>query len=124
MNYISINEKMQREISTYLPSQDILILLANYFQAYSDPTRIKILSALSMSELCVNDISNLLKINQTTVSHQLKLLRTLNMVKYKRDGKIVYYSLANKSVNDIMLNGVNHILTKTYSINQDNYSYA
>ncbi|MBQ8749260.1 MAG: winged helix-turn-helix transcriptional regulator [Clostridia bacterium] len=107
---LAVDEKTQSDILNYLPSQEVLELLAGYFQAYSDPTRIKILSALSMSELCVNDISTLLNINQTTVSHQLKLLKNLNVVKYKRDGKVIYYSLANQNVNDIMLNGVNHVL--------------
>jgi len=111
---LALDERKQKDIINYLPSKEILDLLASYFGAYSDPTRIKILSALSMSELCVSDISLLLGINQTTVSHQLKLLRTLGMVKYKRDGKVIYYSLANKSVNDIMLNGVEHISTKYF----------
>lgn len=107
---LAVDEKKQNDILSYLPSQHVLELLADYFQAYSDPTRIKILSALSISELCVNDISTLLNINQTTVSHQLKLLKNLNVVKFKREGKVIYYSLANHNVNDIMLNGVNHIL--------------
>lgn len=105
-----ICEKKQQEILSYMPSTDILEMLATYFQAYSDPTRIKVLSALSMSELCVSDISSLLSLNQTTVSHQLKLLRTLGMVRYKREGKVIYYSLANKNVNDIMMNGVEYLL--------------
>ena len=105
-----VDEKTQNDILYYLPSQEVLELLANYFQGFSDPTRIKILSALSLSELCVNDISVLLDINQTTVSHQLKLLKNLNVVKYKREGKVIYYSLANPTINDVMLTGVNHIL--------------
>ena len=109
-NAILLEKTKQDAIRKFMPSQEVLILLASYFQAYSDPTRIKILSALSMSEMCVNDLSRLLNINQTTVSHQLKLLRTLGMVKYRRDGKIIYYSLSNTNVNDIMLKGVNHIL--------------
>lgn len=107
-------EDRQKWVTDYLPSSDAIELLASYFGAYSDPTRIKILSALSMSELCVSDISRLLDMNQTTVSHQLKLLRTLGMVRYKREGKIVFYSLANNTVNDIMLNGVEHITAKKF----------
>ncbi len=110
MSNFLIGEKKQREILDYMPNGDILDMLASYFQAYSDPTRIKVLSALSMSELCVNDISTLLNLNQTTVSHQLKLLRTLGMVRYKRDGKVIYYSLANKNVSDIMMNGVEYLM--------------
>ena len=105
-----VDEKKQSDILYYMPSQEVLELLANYFQGFSDPTRIKILSALAMSELCVNDISALLDINQTTVSHQLKLLKNLNVVKFKRDGKVIFYSLANPTINDIMLTGVNQVL--------------
>ena len=107
---IKLDEKKANTIREFMPSGDVLDELATYFQAYSDPTRIKILSALSMSEMCVNDISTLLCLNQTTVSHQLKLLRTLNMVKYRREGKVIFYSLTKGGVNDIMLNGVNHII--------------
>lgn len=114
-------ENMETQIKDcilhYMPSQEVLENLANYFQAYSDKTRIKILTALSMAELCVSEISTLLSINQTTVSHQLKLLKSLSMVKYKRDGKIVYYSLANDKVNEIMMNGVEHIQGNKYIIN-------
>ncbi len=117
MNSILLEQSKQQAIKEFMPSQDVLVLLASYFQAYSDPTRIKILSALSMSEMCVTDISKLLNINQTTVSHQLKLLRTLGMAKYRRDGKIIYYSLSNKNINDIMLKGVNHILGEDSKLN-------
>ncbi len=110
----NIEEKTKSAILHYMPSSEVLELLANYFQAYSDKTRIKILSALSMAELCVTDISNMLNINQTTVSHQLKLLKSLSMVKYKRDGKVIYYSLANDKVNEIMMNGVEHIQDSKY----------
>ena len=115
-NAILLEKTKQDAIRKFMPSQEVLILLASYFQAYSDPTRIKILSALSMTEMCVNDLSKLLNINQTTVSHQLKLLRTLGMVKYRRDGKIIYYSLSNTNVNDIMLKGVNHNLGENSKI--------
>ena len=114
---ILLNDKKRQDVVNYMPNNNVLDLLASYFQAYSDPTRIKIISALSISEMCVNDISRILNINQTTVSHQLKLLRTLNMVKYKRDGKIIYYSLRNKEINDIMMNGVNHIIDERLKIN-------
>jgi DNA-binding transcriptional ArsR family regulator len=77
---------------------------------FSDCTRIKILTALCLSEMCVNDLSVLLKLNQTTVSHQLKFLKQNGAVKCKRDGKIIYYSIADNCINDVMLNGVNYLL--------------
>ena len=64
------------------------------------------LSALAISEMCVTDLSRVLSINQTTVSHQLRLLKNLGIVKSRRDGKIITYSLVNDTVNDVMLKGV------------------
>lgn len=104
-----LNKNTIRAIDTYMPSIEVLDAIASYFQAYGDVTRIKILSALSISELCVSDISFLLEINQTTVSHQLKLLKNLNLVKYKRQGKLIFYSLTSDKINQIMLSGVEHL---------------
>ena len=64
------------------------------------------LSALAISEMCVTDLSRVLDINQTTVSHQLRLLKNLGIVKSERSGKIIFYSLVNDLVNDVMLKGV------------------
>lgn len=105
-----VDEKTANDIKYYLPQEKVLRMLADFFSIFSDETRIKILSALSVSELCVNDISNILKLNQTTVSHQLKLLKSIGAVKYRRDGKIIYYSLADKNINDCLMNGVNYVL--------------
>lgn len=105
-----VDEKTANDIKYYLPQEKVLRMLADFFSIFSDETRIKILSALSVSELCVNDISNILKLNQTTVSHQLKLLKGIGAVKYRRDGKIIYYSLADKNINDCLMNGVNYVL--------------
>ena len=104
-----LGEKTRSAILRYVPQGEILDCLANYFQAYSDRTRIKILSALAISELCVSEISEMLDINQTTVSHQLKLLKSLSLVKSKRDGKLIYYSLASSRINEVMMFGVEHI---------------
>ena len=76
--------------------------LADFFGALSDSTRIRIVSALSISEMCVGDLSKLLEINQTTVSDQLKSLRVLGIVDYYRQGKIVFYYIKNKSVLDLL----------------------
>ena len=104
-----LEEKTKMAILRYLPKEEVLEMLANYFQAFSDKTRIKILSALSISELCVGEISSMLEINQTTISHQLKFLKSLSLVKNKRDGKLIYYSLASEKINELMLCGVEHI---------------
>ena len=101
-----LNEQMVSNVKFYMPKEERLRNLADFFSMFSDPTRLKIISALSMTEMCVTDISNILKINQTTVSHQLKILKSLGMVKYRRDGKIIYYSLIDKMINDCLLIGV------------------
>ena len=93
-----------------MPEENVLESLANFFSIFADATRIKILSALSVSEMCVNDIANILELNQTTVSHQLKSLKTVGAVKYRRDGKIIFYSIADNVINDCLLNGVNYIM--------------
>ena len=107
---IKANNKVVEDIKYYLPEEKALRLLAEFFSMFSDETRIKIISALSVSELSVNDIANILKLNQTTVSHQLKLLKSVGAVKFRRDGKIIYYSIADKQINDCLLSGVNYLL--------------
>lgn len=107
---IKVDKKIVNDIKYYLPEEKSLRSLAEFFSVFSDETRIKIISALSVSELCVNDISNILKLNQTTVSHQLKLLKSAGAVNFRRDGKIIYYSIANKKINDCLLTGVNFLM--------------
>ena len=107
---IKADSKVVNDIKYYLPEQKALRLLADFFSMFSDETRIKIISALSVSELCVNDIANILNLNQTTVSHQLKLLKSVGAVKFRRDGKTIYYSIADKQINDCLLTGVNYLM--------------
>jgi ArsR family transcriptional regulator len=107
---ILLDEEKQREVHYYMPEDDILSSLANFFSIFSDTTRIKILSALAVSEMCVNDIANLLELNQTTVSHQLKSLKIVGAVKYRRDGKSIFYSIADNMINDTLLSGVNYLM--------------
>ncbi|MBP3619680.1 MAG: winged helix-turn-helix transcriptional regulator [Clostridia bacterium] len=92
-----------------LPDDGSVNKLALYFQNFADQTRIRILSALSLRELCVNDLSNLLDINQTTVSHQLKMLKDQNVVDCRREGKIIVYYLKTSSVNEMMMYAVKEL---------------
>ena len=108
---ILLNVDKVKDVKFYLPEQNTCNKLADFFSTFSDSTRIKILSALAVSEMCVNDLSRILQINQTTVSHQLKLLKSVSAVKFRRAGKIVYYSLASKMINDCLLSGVDYIQT-------------
>ena len=101
-NYILLNKIEECEINNYMPSEKKLNDMANFFQNFSDSTRLKIISALSINELCVNDLATILNINQTTISHQLKFLKNQYIVQSVRDGKIIKYSLQNKFINELM----------------------
>lgn len=96
-------------IQHYLPSNADLADMANFFSVFGDVTRLKMLSALSVDELCVSDISTILDLNQTTVSHQLKLLRDAGMVSTRRQGKIIFYRIINRFVEEVMLMGASYI---------------
>lgn len=107
--YIILSEKSKEKILEYIPSSEKLEKLALFFQNFSDSTRLKIVSCLAMCDMCVNDIATVLQTNQTTISHQLKLLKSQNIVTYKRDGKILLYSLNAKKVNDVMMFAVSNL---------------
>lgn len=107
--YMYLDNETIQSLKYYMPKNEILQQMASFFSIFSDGTRLKLLSALSIKEMCVNDLSKSLSINQTTVSHQLKLLKQAGAVKDKRCGKVIYYSLADKKINDIMLGGVEYL---------------
>ena len=101
-----LDRRTQDLIEDYVPKGEVLEGVVCFFSVFADYTRIKIMSALAISELCVTDISRILDINQTTVSHQLRVLKSAGIVRSCRQGKIVFYSLANDSINDVILKGV------------------
>ena len=103
---VLLDKRLQDLVEDYVPQGEILDDLVCFFSIFSDYTRLRLISALSISGMCVSDIASLLKLNQTTVSHQLRLLKDLNAVKTKRQGKVVFYSLRNDSLSDILLKGV------------------
>ncbi|MEL7563470.1 MAG: metalloregulator ArsR/SmtB family transcription factor [Dehalobacterium sp.] len=86
--------------------------LSEIFKALGDPTRIKILYALSQEELCVCDLVEVLEMTQSAVSHQLRALRNLRLVKYRKEGKMVYYSLDDDHIINLFLQGLDHIRHK------------
>ena len=92
-----------------MPDEDLLIDLAELFKVFGDSTRIKILTALSSEELCVCDISKLVGMTVSAVSHQLKILRSAKLVSCRREGKTVFYSLADSHVTMIIKQGLEHV---------------
>ena len=106
---ILLDKRMQGLVDDYIPDNDILAELVSFFGIFADLTRLRMLSALAISEMCVTDLSVMLNLNQTTTSHQLRLLRDLGAVKYRRQGKIIFYSLKNELINDILLKGVEYL---------------
>jgi ArsR family transcriptional regulator len=92
-----------------MPSDDELIDLSELFKIFGDSTRIKILYSLLVSEMCVCDIATLLNMSQSAISHQLRLLKQSGLVKYRREGKTVFYSLSDTHVSTIINQGMEHI---------------
>ena len=101
-----LDKRTQDLIQDYVPQGEILEGIVCFFSVFSDYTRVKILSALAISELCVTDLSRILDINQTTISHQLRYLKSAGIVKCYRQGKIIFYSLTSDSINDVLLKGI------------------
>lgn len=90
-------------------SEDVLYNLADLFKIFGDPTRIRILYALSAQELCVCDIADALEMTQSAISHQLRILKQVHLVKGRREGKTIYYSLADSHVQTILAQGLDHV---------------
>lgn len=101
-----LDRRTQSLVENYVPEGEILEGIVNFFSVFADSTRVRILSALAITEMCVTDISRVLDINQTTVSHQLRFLKNIGIVKCSRFGKVIFYSLKNDTVNDVLLKGV------------------
>ena len=104
-----IHDNVLEKVKKSLPHDEVLYDLAELFKAFGDSTRIKILYALCEEEMCVCDLAALLGVTQSAVSHQLRLLKTLRLVKFRREGKVVYYSLDDGHIKHIFREGLEHI---------------
>ena len=100
---------MKKPHIDYPINDDTLYRLADLFKVFGDPTRIRILYALSVEELCVQDIADRLSMTQSAISHQLRVLKQMSLVKFRRDGKTIIYSLADSHVATIMNQGLEHV---------------
>lgn len=105
-----IHKEVVNKVYDRMPDDEILYDVADLFKVFGDCTRIKILYALFESEMCVCDIAELLGMSQSAISHQLRVLKQTRLVKYRRDGKTVFYSLADGHIKTIFDQGLEHVL--------------
>jgi DNA-binding transcriptional ArsR family regulator len=106
----TIHEDVVADVREKLPEDIVLFDLADLFKVFSDSTRIKIIGALLHSEMCVCDIAVLLGMSKSSISHQLRTLRQTRLVKHRRDGKVIYYSLDDDHVGTVFAQGLAHVL--------------
>lgn len=109
MNEAHIERETMEELDEIMPPDEILYDLAELFKIFGDTTRIRILYALFESELCVGDIAELLGLKQTAVSHQLRVLKANKLVRFRKEGKNVFYSLSDDHVRSIIEMGMEHV---------------
>ena len=107
--YMHVHEDIVAQVKQSMPDEEVLYDLAELFKIFGDSTRIKILYVLSESEMCVCDIAQLLGMTQSAISHQLRSLKQSKLVKYRREGKTVFYSLSDSHVRTILDQGMEHV---------------
>ncbi|MDR3347399.1 MAG: metalloregulator ArsR/SmtB family transcription factor [Helicobacteraceae bacterium] len=105
-----IHEEVVSRVKASMPSDEALFELAELFKVFGDSTRVKILCALFQSRMCVCDIAALLGMTKSAISHQLRALKQAKLAKFKKEGKVVYYSLADDHVKTIFDQGFSHIM--------------
>lgn len=105
-----IHEDILNEVKDQMIKEQQVTRLAEFFKVFGDPTRIKILNALFAAEMCVCDIAALLNMNQSAISHQLRTLKQARLVKNRREGKVIYYSLDDEHVKQVFDQGLSHVI--------------
>ncbi|MBQ3546554.1 MAG: winged helix-turn-helix transcriptional regulator [Lachnospiraceae bacterium] len=107
--FMHIHDDVVDKVNESMPDEESLYDLADFFKVFADSTRIKILYALLQTEMCVCDIANVLNASQSAISHQLRLLKQMKLVKFRRDGKTIFYSLSDNHIETILNQGMEHI---------------
>ena len=107
--YLNVHEDAVAQVLAALPDDETLYDLSELFRVFGDSTRIKILYVLFESELCVCDIARLLNLTQSAVSHQLRILKDAKLVRFRREGKIIFYALDDEHVRNILSMGMEHV---------------
>ena len=105
-----VHENLVHQIEDGMPSEEMMQDLAEFYKVFGDVTRIKILCILFQSELCVCDLAEVTGMTQSAISHQLRVLKQMKLVKNRREGKSVYYSLADGHIQSILNQGMEHIV--------------
>ena len=108
-DFIHAHEDIVEKMRGTMPGEDTLYDLTELFRIFADSTRVRILYVLEESEMCVCDLAALLGMTQSAISHQLRALKNARLVKARRDGKTVFYSLADQHVKTILDQGLEHI---------------
>lgn len=106
---VQIHDEIVSRVNEDLPDEELLYDLAELYKIFGDSTRIKILYVLFESEMCVCDIATLLNMSMSAISHQLRVLKQAQLIKFRRDGRTVFYSLADDHVRTILEQGMDHI---------------
>lgn len=109
IDYMTIDANTAEEIENKMPEESELYELADLFKVFGDSTRIKILYVLFENEMCVYDIANILNMTQSAISHQLRILKQNRLVRFRKEGKNVLYTLADGHVLTILSQGMEHI---------------
>ena len=107
--FMHVHEQIVDRVEKVMPDEQQLLDLSEFFKVFGDSTRIKILYVLSQSEMCVCDIATLLQMGQSAISHQLRVLKQMRLVSFLREGKTVFYSLADSHIQTILDQGMEHI---------------
>lgn len=107
--FMHVHEEIVEKVEKAMPDEQQLLDLSEFFKVFGDSTRIKILYVLSQSEMCVCDIATLLQMGQSAISHQLRVLKQMRLVTFRREGKTVFYKLADSHIQTILAQGMEHI---------------
>lgn len=107
--YLHLGEETIKKVDDSMPPAEELQDLGEFFKVFGDVTRLKILYVLLCSEMCVYDIAALLNMSQSAISHQLRVLKQMDLVKNRREGKTIFYSLADDHIVSILSQGLDHI---------------
>lgn len=107
--FLCAHESTVAEVRARMPDEDTLFELSEFYKAFADSTRIRILTVLCCHEMCVCDLATLLSMNQSAISHQLRMLKQAKLIAARRDGKQVFYSLADDHVKHLLDIAVEHL---------------